>query len=88
MRPGLWKALRVDWFGWRGRASLPARGPRWFVSRGANYLYFSLGGFCSISLPWFWSREAIDSRGYYRGFNAGFESGYNTRILNERKAAQ
>lgn len=69
--------VRVDWFGWQGRRSLPKRGPRWFKSRMANAVYFSLGGICSVTVPWFWHRAAIHSRGYDRGWNAGYEAGTN-----------
>ena len=67
--------FRFDWFGWRGRRSLPARGPRWFTSRGANYLYVSLGGICSVVIPLWWHPAAIESRGYDRGWNAGYQAG-------------
>lgn len=68
-------SVRIDWFGWSGRKSLPARGPRWFISRGANFLYIALGGVCSVTVPWFWFHGAIESRGYDKGWNAGFEAG-------------
>jgi hypothetical protein len=71
--------MRVDWFGWKGRKALPTRGPRWFLSRGANFVYISLGGVCSVTLPWFWHRGAIESRGYDRGWNAGYEAGFARR---------
>lgn len=67
--------VRVDWFGLKGRKSLPKRGPRWFMSRGANFLYLSLGGVCSVTLPWFWFHGAIESRGYDRGWRAGYQAG-------------
>jgi hypothetical protein len=70
--------VRFDWFGINGRASMPKRGPRWFASRGANYVYISLGGFCAVTVPWFWHRAAIESRGYDRGFNAGYHAATTT----------
>lgn len=73
-----WMSIRVDWFGLKGRQSLPDRAPLWFVSRGSNYLYVSLGGVCSLSLPWFWHRSAIESRGFDRGWNAGFQAGWSS----------
>jgi hypothetical protein len=69
-------AMRVDWFGLKGRRGMPTRGPRWFVTRYANGLYISIGGVCAITVPWFWSHAAIESRGYDRGWNAGYQAGY------------
>jgi hypothetical protein len=71
--------MRFDWFGLKGRQSLPKRGPRWFMSRGANFLYFSLGGICAITVPWFWSHAALESRGFDRGWNAGYDSGWRSK---------
>lgn len=69
------KAFRFDWFGWNTSATLRGGGPRWFVTRGANFLYVSLGGFAAVTLPWPWSRAALENRGYERGWNMGYESG-------------
>lgn len=70
--------VRFDWFGWHGRKGMPARGPWWFVARCANFLYISLGGYASLTLPWFWHHGAIESRGYDKGWLAGYEAGSKT----------
>lgn len=50
------------------------RGPRFFRSRGANFLFFGHPiGF--VQIPWFWSHAAIEARGYDRGWNAGYQAG-------------
>jgi hypothetical protein len=77
--------FRFEWFGWDGIKALPKRGPRWFMSRGANFLYFSLGGMCALVVPWFWFHGAIESRGYDKGWNAGYEAGLR-EAGEERKA--
>ena len=71
--------VRIDWFGMSARKSMPKRGPRWFASRGANFIYISLGGFCSITVPWFWHHGAIEARGFDRGWNAGYQAGHTSR---------
>lgn len=71
--------FKLDWFGLRARANMPSRGPRWFTSRGANFVYVCLGGWCSVTVPWFWHRAAIEARGYDRGWNAGYEAGSKAR---------
>lgn len=70
--------LQIDWFGMDERKSL-VRGPRWFVSRGANFLYVSLGGCCSVVVPWFWSRAAIEARARHEGWMEGVEAGQRLR---------
>jgi hypothetical protein len=72
--------IHIDWFGWRGYKSLPKRGPRWFISRGANFQYIVLGGICSVVVPWFRFQEAWD-RGWRAGYEAGCEA---TRMREER----
>ena len=70
--------IRIDWFGLKGRNVGP-RGPRWFVSKGANFFYVALGGVCSVTLPWFMSRIYLDSQKWDEGWRAGYESGLKTR---------
>lgn len=50
-------------------------GPAGSHPAGPTTSYISLGGFCSVTVPWFWHRAAIESRGYDRGWNAGYQAG-------------
>jgi len=72
--------IRVDWFGWSGRKSGPTGGPRWFISRGANFKYIALGGICSVTVPWFMFHGFIESRGWDAGWRAGFEAGRKSAV--------
>ena len=68
--------MQFKWFGFNRRKNFPVGGPWWFITRGANFLYISLGGWASLTVPWFMSHAFIESRGWDAGWRAGVEAGH------------
>jgi hypothetical protein len=60
-------SLRLDW---NGRKDFP----RWFVTRGANFVSMHLG-VVILTIPWVWHPGALESRGYDSGWRAGYQAG-------------